>query len=292
MGGRPLPSSGVHNVPQKPMTLNRNYVQRPARPQIVPRQPMQVAPKTGIIQAQPQRVVTPMSTAIAAQGRVTSTPATSPATPDMIMPAHKSSVYVNAAAKMQKKAAEKRMLSAKEIKERNLAQVVSQVSPASASKTKLVDRKTWFTKHLVSSLVLGLLSLASLGYLVYLNLPDISIKVSASQVGIETAFPSYRPSGYNLDGFVSVVDNKVSMSFKNSSDSYTITEERSTWDSLALFDNFVEKEWPDAIVSKERGLTIYINENDAAWVNGGVLYKIAGSTELTKQQIHDIAISM
>jgi hypothetical protein len=277
------------------MTLNRDYVQRPARPPIISnRQPIQSAPRSGIIQAQPQRVVTPMSTAIAAQGRPTA-PApnvSAPVSPNMVMPAHKSSVYANAMQKMQARTAEKRMLSAKELKDRNIEQAIAEVTPAKASKTKLIDRKAWFTKHLVGSLVLGILSLVSLGYLVYLNLPDISVKVSASQVGIETAFPSYRPSGYNLDGFVSVVDNKVSMTFKNGADSYTITEERSSWDSLALFDNFVQKEWQDAIVSKERGLTIYINGSDAAWVNGGVLYKITGSSALTKQHIHDIAISM
>ena len=44
---------------------------------------------------------------------------------------------------------------------------------------------------------------------------------------------------------------------------------------------------------REQGLTIYISGSDAAWVNGGVVYKIdttAGS--LTKKQINTIATSL
>ena len=80
----------------------------------------------------------------------------------------------------------------------------------------------------------------------------------------------------------------------NTGDAFTLIEEASSWDSSALMTNFVQDEYGDNYtVVREQGLTIYISGSNAAWVNGGVVYKIkttAGS--LTNKQIKSIATSL
>ncbi|MBR3254077.1 hypothetical protein IKF86_02415 [Candidatus Saccharibacteria bacterium] len=132
-------------------------------------------------------------------------------------------------------------------------------------------------------------------YFVNLNSPDISLKVAAMQTGIEASYPSYIPRDFSLSDITSE-NGKVTLNFSNSStgDAYTIIEEKSSWDSNALLSNFVKKTYgEDFTTIRENGLTIYIHNSDATWVNGGVVYKLqckAGS--LTKKQLRAIAVSL
>lgn len=75
---------------------------------------------------------------------------------------------------------------------------------------------------------------------------------------------------------------------------FSITEERSSWDSNALESNYVKSEFGEEYDKiREQGLTIFINNNSAAWVNGGLLYKLKCiSGTLTKKQIRSIAVSL
>lgn len=131
-------------------------------------------------------------------------------------------------------------------------------------------------------------------YFVNLNMPDISLRVAAMQTGIEASYPSYVPRDYNLSSITSE-DGKVELIFKKGSDGeYSLTEEKTSWDSSALLNNYVKEAFnDDYTVVKEQGLTIYSNERNAAWVNGGIFYRIKViSGELTKKQIRSIAVSL
>lgn len=91
-------------------------------------------------------------------------------------------------------------------------------------------------------------------------------------------------------------DGKVILNFKNAGngDTFSLTEENSSWDSNALLTNFVKDEYgEDYSIVREQGLTIYISGSDAAWVNGGVVYKLKTTAGmLTKKQISSIAVSL
>lgn len=128
------------------------------------------------------------------------------------------------------------------------------------------------------------------------NMPDISVRVAAMQTGIQAAYPSYVPRDYAL-GDIFSEDGKITMIFEGPAGaSFTLVEEKSSWDSSALLRNYVEPKWGEEYVTThEQGITIYIaNVNsDAAWVNGGVLYKINSSgTALTKKQVRSIVTSL
>lgn len=132
-------------------------------------------------------------------------------------------------------------------------------------------------------------------YLVNATMPDVSLKVAAMQAGIDSPYPSYIPRGYSITDATSE-SNKITLTFKNSgtNGAFTLTEERSSWDSAALLSNFVKDAYGENYtVVREQGLTIYINNSNATWVNGGVVYKIkTTSGALTKKQIQSIAVSL
>lgn len=132
-------------------------------------------------------------------------------------------------------------------------------------------------------------------YFVNLNMPDISLRVAAMQTGIEATYPSYVPRNYALADITSE-NGKITLNFKNAQadTGFTIVEEKSSWDSNALLSNYVKNEFSDGYSTvREQGLTIYIDKSDAAWVNGGVVYKlITPNDDLTKKQIKSIATSL
>ena len=121
------------------------------------------------------------------------------------------------------------------------------------------------------------------------------MRVAALRTGIEASYPGYVPRGFSLSG-MSSEDGKVVLKFKSEADSsaYTLVEENSSWDSNALLANYVKPEYKeDYSIVKEQGLTLYMNDKAAAWVNGGVVYKLTiDNGELTKKQIRSIAVSL
>lgn len=133
------------------------------------------------------------------------------------------------------------------------------------------------------------------GYLTYLNMPALSVRVAAAQAGINAAFPEYRPTGYSLNGPVTFSKGKVTMSFKSNggSQSFAITQTKSSWNNDAVLDNYVTpRAGTTYIPYTERGLTVYTFDNNAAWVNGGILYTIEGDAPLSSEQVRRIATSL
>ena len=132
-------------------------------------------------------------------------------------------------------------------------------------------------------------------YFVNLNMPDISLRVAAMQTGIEASYPSYVPRNYALADITSE-NGKITLNFKNVQDDtgFTIIEEKSSWDSNALLSNYVKNEFSEGYSTiREQGLTIFIDKSNAAWVNGGVVYKlVTPNDDLTKKQIKSIATSL
>lgn len=146
------------------------------------------------------------------------------------------------------------------------------------------------------SIVTASLALVLLGgYFTYLNMPSLSVRVAAAQAGINAGYPSYQPDGYGLSGLIGYSAGQVKMKFaaNGGPQAYTITQTKSSWDSTAVLDNYIT---PRAGVSyipyTERGLTIYTYGNNAAWVNGGILYTIEGNAPLSSEQIRHIATSL
>lgn len=146
------------------------------------------------------------------------------------------------------------------------------------------------------SLVSGFAALVMFaGYLTYLNVPNLSVRVAAAQAGIDASYPGYQPDGYKLNGPVAYSDGEVRMQFaaRTGDNDFTLRQTRSSWDSNALLENYVkEKAGNNYATSQEKGITVYNFNQEAAWVSGGILYTIEGSAPLSPEQIRRIATSV
>lgn len=222
------------------------------------------------------------------------------------LPVQKNQTLEAARARMaaRKQAAQPQHLSAQELKERAIQQALRKIDKIDGDKTmaaQFVDtgqQKTghfWQRRGFAIAAGMAVFSLALLGYLVHLNLPDISVRVTAMQTGIEKIYPSYVPTNYRLDGLVKEDAGRVTMNFKNDEGKkFILMEEKSNWDSAAVLSNYVKKNWGnDYSIAKGQGLTIYVSGANAAWVNGGVFYVITDEGgNLSASDLHDIAVSL
>lgn len=112
-------------------------------------------------------------------------------------------------------------------------------------------------------------------YVMYLNVPTISIKMAENKAGVAVSEPSYTPDGYKLSGPIEAETGSVAMSFKKSNDeSYSVSQKVSDWDSKALLENKILKETKEYSAYTDRGLTIYVYGGKATWVNQGKVYEI------------------
>ena len=191
-----------------------------------------------------------------------------------------------------------RKLSAKEIKEKEIKKAVSlaQRIPSEGKKRHkkidLIGRFGW--ARLTLMITCAITAVFALVYFISITSADMSLRVAASQSGIEASYPDYIPRGYELSDVTSA-SGKVAMSFKSEDGVFSITEENSTWDSDALLNDYIRKNYDagDYSVVVEQGLTIYMGTNWETWVNGGILYKLeVRSGSLTKKQLKSIATSL
>ena len=150
-------------------------------------------------------------------------------------------------------------------------------------------------KRVILALACAGAAVFAIVYFVNLNTPDISLRVAAIQNGIDATYPGYVPRDYSLSDITSE-NGKITLNFKNATtgEAFTIMEEKSSWDSNALYTNFVKENYSDGhTVIREQGLTLYIDGSNACWVNGGIVYKLKTiSGSLTKKQIKTIATSL
>ena len=171
--------------------------------------------------------------------------------------------------------------------------VASVATMKSDSSSSISAKHAFGTKKLLLAFGCAALVVGVIGYAISTNTPDISVRVAAMQTGIDAAYPTYIPRGYSLSGIVSE-DKKITMTFNSGEDSFVLSEEKSSWDNETLESSIVKSTWGNNYTSvREQGITIFISGSDAAWVNGGILYKIdASANNLTKKQIKSISTSL
>ncbi|HET7630339.1 MAG TPA: DUF4367 domain-containing protein, partial [Candidatus Saccharimonadales bacterium] len=185
-------------------------------------------------------------------------------------------------------------LSSSELKKhliaKRLAEVDNQAKPVEP-RLKKPRRKSFSAMPIVSGAI-ALVLLA--GYLTYLNMPELSVRVAAAQSDVAATYPGYQPDGYHLDGPVAYQPGEVELNFKpnDGTAAFTIAQHNSSWNSQAVYDNYVVKQDQPYQINTRQGITIYTYGNNAAWVNGGVFYTISGSAPLSSDQLLHIATSM
>lgn len=294
----PLHATQAHHVTKKSATLRRDVLKKPvakaqvgaarrkpatghvARSEAIQRfaphpQPLKTAatPKTST----PRLDITPVK------------PHTKPVATHAIVAQKHALVAKPAAPKAQPQ------LSSRALKEQLIAERLAKVDTKPAKTPK--QRSRLFSKQpRVASLVTASFAIMVLGgYLTYLNMPGLSVRVAAAQADVAASFPDYHPDGYRFNGPVAYAPGQVAIEFKanGGTTGYTVTEQKSTWDSQAVYDNIVAKAADNSYVTNsQQGLTIYTFKGDAAWVNKGILYTVHGDAPLSNEQLLRIAGSL
>ena len=184
---------------------------------------------------------------------------------------------------------------AQELKEQAISQVLTKAAETRAPKKRKMAPVHFGFKRVLLATFCAAVAVFAIVYFVNLNAPNISLKVAAMQSGIEASYPAYVPREYTLSDIASE-NGKITLNFKSaaSSGAFTLVEEKSSWDSNALLNNYIREEYGENYtLIREQGLALYISNSDAAWVNGGVVYKLkTTSGSLTKKQIKSIAVSL
>lgn len=184
-------------------------------------------------------------------------------------------------------------LVAKEIKDSEIIKALAKESPSNEPVKDSKNFAKWRRRALIFSILAVIL--AGGAYATYNLVPGVSVGIASAQAGIDASFPEYIPDGFSLKQPVTYSDGEVDLVFKsNSNDSYyQVKQARSSWDSSAVLDNVVKPAAGDNYATvKEKGLTIYTYEQQAAWVNGGILHTITGDAALSNDQVRRIATSL
>lgn len=194
--------------------------------------------------------------------------------------------------KSSTKTAAAKQPTSKEVKDAEIAKALA--TPKQKTAKKHHKKHSPWRRRL---LIIGIcaVAIAAVLYGIYQFIPSVSVGIAASQAGINASYPEYVPDGYRLNQPVTYSDGEVDLTFKSTSNDtmYTIIQTRSSWDSTAVLDNIVKPATGDNYTTtKERGLTIYTYGQNAAWVNGGILYTINGDAPLSNDQIRRIATSL
>lgn len=169
---------------------------------------------------------------------------------------------------------------------------VSAIANDQTKRPAYQPRQSFFKRH--ASLLAGSLAMIILGaYLTYLNMPNISMRIAASQAGINASYPEYKPAGYSIKKLAAFENNQVVMEYKNQDKAIKLTQQASSWDSKTTLENIVKKQAGEVYhTDQTKGLTIYTYGNQATWVNGGILYNLTFNDSLSIDQVHKIATSL
>lgn len=178
---------------------------------------------------------------------------------------------------------------AKELKNQAITEAMSRHhTPAKSQVKSKKPRKRHISWAQRASAGLAVMLLG--GYLTYLSMPNISLRVAAVQAGIDAKYPSYSPGGYAINGPIKFADNqvKITYAYADGSRKFTLTQEKSNWNTSSVKEFFTSKS-PNPTTTNVDGITVYSSDSGAAWVNGGILYQINGNANLSNEQIRQIA---
>ncbi len=290
------PSSVDHNKTQHSSTLNRKFVKRPNSKviqSIAKRRAEDLKRRQAIAdRINRERLAAVKKKESNAVVKKVQKIDNEPVSPAQIHPYQKI-----AKARATKNTAVKSQISARELKDQAIKKALRSVATAEQKESKnpienITTKHKFTAKNIIFALSATAVIVFAIGYFIKINMPNISVQVAAMQAGIEGKYPTYMPKGYTLKETRSET-GKIILAFTSNNQSFELSEEKSFWDSAALFNNYVKQSWDDYTIIREQGLTIYVSHSNAAWINNGILYKINAEKDiLTKQQIRSIATSL
>lgn len=150
--------------------------------------------------------------------------------------------------------------------------------------------------HGAAIALISVMGLLVIGYGIYVNMPNVMVKVASVRAGFSAVMPGYRPSGYTLAS-VAYQPSTVSFNFLSNTDSsrkFNLIEHSSNWDSATLVSSVIipteGSNYQELTVS---GQSVYLyGNNQAAWVSNGILYQVNGNNALSTNQMLKLATTL
>lgn len=154
--------------------------------------------------------------------------------------------------------------------------------------------KLGVSSRFVSTAAASLAILLLVGFFAYQNVPNIAVRMASSKAGFSAKLPSYQPSGFAVSGPVQASPGIITINFKSNSDerAYQLSQRPSEWNSESLLNNFVATRNQPYQTFQEAGKIVYLYDDSATWVSGGVWYQIEGDADLNSDQLLRIASSL
>lgn len=160
---------------------------------------------------------------------------------------------------------------------------------------KRVANRLHISPRLLSFGALSIAVVLLIGFFTWQNIPNLSMRLATSRSGVHSKIPGYEPAGFSMSRRINYKPGQIVLSFKSNSDSrnFTVTQATSTWDSSTLLENYVAVNNRASQTIQDKGKTIYIYDgSNASWVDGGIWYRVEGSSSLNSDQLLSLAGSM
>lgn len=146
------------------------------------------------------------------------------------------------------------------------------------------------TKMAAAIAAIGIMS----GLIWLQNAPKLAFHNAAAKAGIDASLPTYMPSSFKQSGPANIASGSISINFTSASSQtpLSIVQRRTNWDSNSLRENYVIRQSSNFLAVEGQGLVIYIDDDQANWVNHGIWYQLAGTSKLGREQVLKIAYGL
>lgn len=133
-----------------------------------------------------------------------------------------------------------------------------------------------------------ILALGSSIFIAWQKVPQLSLRAASLRVHFTAVAPTYKPEGYNVAGPAKASAGAVSLKYQSGVDggSYVVSQATSNLTS-AMVAKTVVPHGASVQTSQVDGNTVYIygSDDNAAWVNNGVLYTIKNGANLSSDEL-------
>lgn len=133
------------------------------------------------------------------------------------------------------------------------------------------------------------------GFVVYQNLPSITLVLANRESGISAKIPEGVPSNFALSPNIINSPGQVVLSFDSRVDDrkFTLTQLKAETTTASLKESVAEVSNDQFQTYEAGGITLFLSDNGRAdWVKGGMRYNITGDTGFSPDQLAVIASSL
>lgn len=189
-------------------------------------------------------------------------------------------------------------LTSSEFVDSQLSKVSNSEADSPFKKQKLRKRiKNRFTRNKLLSVGASVASLALIGgFIVYQNLPSISLALASKNAGISMSVPKGIPSNFQMDKSVDSSPGQITVSYKSRNDDreFALTQQvASDTTQESLEESVKQSSRGEYQTYQTNGIKLFIvTAGRADWVDAGVRYSLSGNSGLSSEQLATIASSL